>query len=149
MKTLVVLAIAMMVVAPGAWAQSPGPAEQELIALENDWSRASMKRDPAGLQRFYADDYIYTDSDGFVTSREKEIADLTSGAFRLTSYKFEDMRVRLYGNVAVVTGQNTIKGTWEGVQHDMGGPYRFTDVFVKRNGQWRCVASQTSHIAKK
>ena len=61
-------------------------------------------------------------------------------------FKFDDMKVHVYGNVAVVTGRNTIKGVWEDIEHDISGPYRFTDVFVKRDGRWQCVASQSSRI---
>jgi ketosteroid isomerase-like protein len=55
----------------------------------------------------------------------------------------------VYGEVAVVTGKNTIKGTWEDIERDISGPYRFTDVFVRRDGRWQCVASQASRIAGK
>lgn len=59
------------------------------------------------------------------------------------------MKVRLYGDVAVVTGRNTIKATWEDIQRDISGPYRFTDVFVKRGGHWQCIASQASRVKEK
>lgn len=64
----------------------------------------------------------------------------------VTAFKFSDMKVHVYGDVAVVTGQNTIKGTWEDIPRNISGPYRFTDVFVKRAGRWQCVASQSSRI---
>jgi ketosteroid isomerase-like protein len=129
-------------------AQGSKSVEQTLVALENDWSDASMKRDGAALQRFYADEYIFTDSDGSVSGKAKEIADITGGVFRLTSYKFEQLAVHVYGDVAVVTGQNTIKGVWEDIRRDVSGPYRFTDVFVRRSGRWECVASQASRITE-
>jgi ketosteroid isomerase-like protein len=147
MKILSVVILMVVSVAPRSWAQAPKPSEQELIALENDWSQAAVKRDGTALQRFYADEYIFTDENGVVSNKTKEILNLTNGIFRLTSYKFEDVKVRVYGDVAVVTGQNTIKGIWEDVKRDISGPYRFTDVFVRRNGRWQCVASQSSAVA--
>jgi len=122
--------------------------EQELLKLENDWSQASMKRDATALARFYADEYIFTDADGVVTNKAKELKNLTSGAFRLTAYKFDDMKVRIYGDTAVVTGRNTIKGVWEDINRDISGPYRFTDIFVKHDGRWQCVASQSSRVTE-
>jgi len=124
-------------------------SEQELLKLENDWSQASMKRDGADLQRFYADEYVFTDADGVVTNKVKELKNLTSGAFRLKSYKFDDVKVRRYGDTAIVTGQNTITGVWEDIKRDISGPYRFTDIFVKRDGRWQCAASQSSRITEK
>ena len=129
-------------------AQAPS-VTQDLQKLENDWSQASMRRDAAALRGFYADEYQFTDADGVVTGKAKELDNLTNGAFRLTAYKFDDLKVRAYGDVAVVTGQNTIKGVWEDIHRDISGPYRFTDVFVKRDGRWQCVASQSSRITEK
>src|SRR5262245_26579515 len=107
-------------------------------ALEHNWSRAAVNRDAAALPRFYADEYTFTNPDGVVSTKNKELADLTGGMFKLRSFKFEDMKVHIYGNVAVVTGKNTITGFWKDINKDVSGPYRFTDVFVKRNGEWRC-----------
>ena len=150
MKILTGLMLMMTVMAPRSWAaQAPAPSGQELIALENDWSQAAVKRDRTALQRFYADEYVFTDENGFVSNKAKEIENISSGVFRLTSYKFEDMKVHLYGDMAVVTGRNTIKGTWEDIKRDVSGPYRFTDVFVKRSGRWQCVASQSSAVTEK
>lgn len=149
MKILSGLVLTMALAVPQSWAEAPKAPEQELIKLENDWSQAAVKRDRAALPRFYADEYIFTDEDGAVSDKAKDIADISSGAFRLTSYKFEDLKVHIYGDVAVVTGRNTITGIWEQIERDISGPYRFTDVFVKRNGRWQCVASQASRITER
>ena len=81
-----------------------------------------MKRESAALQRFYADEYIFTDADGVITDKSNEIKNLSSGAFRLASYKFDDMKLHVYGDVAVVMGRNTIKGSWEDIKRDISGP---------------------------
>jgi len=143
--------VAALMLALVAWprAQAPSGVERELIAIENNWSQASLKRDAAALPQFYADEYIFTDADGVVTNKTQEIANITGGSFRLAAYKFDHLAVHVYGDVAVVTGQNTIKGSWQDIGRDISGPYRFTDVFVKRNGRWLCVASQASRVTEK
>jgi ketosteroid isomerase-like protein len=145
MKVLAGLALTTVLAVSASCAQTR--SDGELITLETEWSQAAVKRDGADLQRFYADEYIFTNEDGVISSKTKDIADITSGTFHLTEYKFEDMKVHFYGDVAVVTGRNTIKGRWEDTGSDISGPYRFTDVFVKRDGRWQCVASQSSRIA--
>ena len=139
--------LALMVFAvPQSWAQPPTAAEQELIKLENDWSEAVVKRDGTLLQRLFAEEYAFTDQDGVVWNKTQDIANVTSGVTRTSSYKLEDLKVRLYGDVAVVTGSNTIKATFQG--RDIGGKYRFTDVFVKRSGAWQVVTTQGTLVAK-
>jgi len=123
-------------------------SEADLIKLENDWSQATVARDGARLSRFYADDYVFTDADGALSTKSKEIEEITSGLFHETAYKFDDLQVRFFGEVAVVTGRNTIRGTWEDTGQTMNGPYRFTDVFVMRDGGWQCVASQASRVER-
>src|SRR5262249_42566689 len=92
MKRLLAIALLLVWAAPRSGAQAPksGP-EQELIAIENKWSQASVKRDGAALPRFYADEYIFTDEDGVVSNKTREIANITGGVFKLNSYKFENM----------------------------------------------------------
>ena len=129
----------------GIWGQTVG-TEQELIALENSWKEAVVKRDAATLQRLYADDYISTDQEGLVWDKTQDIAIDTdnAGPSRVTSFKLDDLKARVYGDVAVVTGRNTSKGTF--FSRQVSTKSRFTDVFVKRNGRWQCVANQTTAI---
>jgi ketosteroid isomerase-like protein len=118
---------------------------QELAKVENGWAEAIVKRDVASLQKLYAEEYVATDPTGAVLTKAQDIASVQSGEFALTSYKIEDLKVQSHGTVAVVTGRNTIKATYRGQPID--GAYRFTDVFVKRDGRWQAVATQGTVIA--
>jgi ketosteroid isomerase-like protein len=142
-----VLLIGLLAAVPQGWAQAPGSAEQELIKRENAWSEATLKGDGAALQEIFADEYLDTDQDGVTWNKSQDVANVTSGAFKLASYKLDDLKVHVYGRAAVVTGLNTIKATFKG--KDVSGAYRFTDVFVKRGGRWQCVATQGTLVAKK
>jgi ketosteroid isomerase-like protein len=150
MKSIYCVAVMLLLAAHHTEAQTLNAAEHEVLKVENDWNQALVKRDTASLPQFYADEYLYTDPDGLVWDKAKDLANLTSGsAARLSAYKLDDTRVRMYGDVAVVTGRNTIKGVFERVFSDVSGAYRFTDVFVKRNGRWQCIASQASRIVER
>ena len=56
------------------------------------------------------------------------------------------MKVRIFGNTAVVTGSDVEKSKEHG--KDSSGKYIWTDVFVKQNGKWRAVASQSAKVAE-
>ena len=58
-----------------------------------------------------------------------------------------DMKARVYGDAAVVTGGNTTKETIKG--KDISGLYRWTDTWIKKAGRWQCVATHASKIAEK
>jgi ketosteroid isomerase-like protein len=146
MKLIFGLVLMTMLIAPQSSAQTRGGEEQQLVKLENEWSAAVVKGDGPSLQGFYADEYLATDSDGMVRNKAQDIANFTSGASKLASYKLDDLKVHIYGDVAVVTGSNTVTGSVGVTSEDVTGNYRFTDVFVRRGGRWQCVASQASRI---
>jgi ketosteroid isomerase-like protein len=54
--------------------------------------------------------------------------------------------VHVDGDTAVVFGLETEKSTYKGA--DSSGQYRFTDVFVKRNGVWKAIATHVTKVAK-
>jgi len=56
------------------------------------------------------------------------------------------MKLHRYGDTVVVTGATREKGTEKGKPFSHQG--RFTDTWIKKEGQWLCVASQLSLIGK-
>jgi ketosteroid isomerase-like protein len=122
--------------------------DQELIKLENEWADALVKHDWAFLDQILADDYIWTDPDGNVWTKAQFLASLKSGEDVLTAAVADEIRVRVYGDVAVVTGRTTVKEQYKG--KDISGQYQWTDMWVKDYaGRWQCVASHSSRAPLK
>jgi ketosteroid isomerase-like protein len=96
------------------------------------------------VDQYEADDIITTDPSGRVTDKAQDKLDLSSGDLKIQSEELSDLKVHIYGNTAVAAGTNTLKGTYKG--QDIGGKYRFTDTWVKRNGKWQAVASQYTKV---
>ncbi len=144
MKQLTV-ALLLISIAPSlAPAQS---AEEVLKKLEADWTSAMLKKDFAFLSKIMSDDFTWVDSEGTVWSKAQAIAVLKSGEDVITSSVIRDLKVRVWGDTAVVIAISTNVETLKG--KDVSGTYRFTDTWVKRAGSWQCVASHSSKIAKK
>jgi ketosteroid isomerase-like protein len=120
-------------------------AEQTLIQLENDWSQADLKRDAAALDRILAEDWIGIDFEGAVLSKAQALKGIDSGSGSLQSTVLRDMKVRVYGDTAIITGSDTEKGEYHG--KDSSGKYLWTDVFVRRHGRWQAVSSQSTKLA--
>jgi hypothetical protein len=126
--------------------KKPGKVEAELMQIERDIGDANVRRDKAYFERIEADEFVFTDSGGGLTTKTEDVASLDKppGEFKLVSYVVDDMQVRLYGNTAVVTGRATT--TSRGKDREVIGKSRFTDVFVKRDGRWQIVAGHSSRI---
>jgi ketosteroid isomerase-like protein len=119
--------------------------EQALMQMERDWTEASLKKDAATLGKILADDWVGQGPTGIATKAEA-LADLKSGDNKLDSITLGDMKVRVFGDTAVVAGSDDEKSSYKG--KDTSGHYTWTDVFVKRQGRWQAAASQGTLVAK-
>ena len=121
-----------------------GNAEQALMQIEQEMLDALLKGDTSAGERHMADAFVFTAPDGTVQDKARFIADVKSGDLKIESSTNEDMKVHVHGDAAVVTYRSTDKGSYKG--NDLSGQYRWTDVFVKRNGRWQLVAGQGTRI---
>ena len=120
--------------------------EQNLMQMERDWTQAGLKKDAASLDKIIADDWVAIGFDGKTVTKAEVMADLKSGASATQSVELGAMKVRVFGNTAVVTGSDTEKSTYKG--KDSSGKYVWTDVFVMRQGRWQAAASQSTKVEK-
>ena len=121
-------------------------AEQEtirqIVDMERQAKEASLHRDAEFSLRTLADDYVGITPLGQVTTKQETISARRSGQLRYESMNVSDMVVRLYGDTAVVTARADVKGHQLG--EDFSGPYRYTRVWVRRNGHWQAVSYQAT-----
>jgi len=67
--------------------------------------------------------------------------------FGTTSAIVDDLRIRLYGDPAVVTGRATYRG-WSKKRGSYVRRFRFTDTFIRRVNIWKCVATHASGLGQ-
>jgi ketosteroid isomerase-like protein len=138
--------VTTLLLAPFVHAADALTKEQEaLIQRERDIGQAWLKKDAKAVAAWDADEYTFTDFDGAVYDKTADLAAVKVTNF--TAFASDDMKARVYGDVGVVTGRITQKGT-DGDGRDIGGVLRFTDTYVKRDGRWQCVASQVTKVEK-
>ncbi len=119
-------------------------AGQELQTLEQSWAEAVKHQDIGKIDRMQAEEYVFTDPAGQVWTKTREIDTIKSGDLAIDAYELSEVTVRLYDSTALVTFRIVWHGQFRGT--DISGPQRMTDVFVKRDGRWQCVASQATRI---
>ncbi len=123
---------------------SPENVEQALMKIEQEWGDAMTKHDMVALDRILGDDHSVITKDGSVLTKAQEMANYKSEASSNELFDFEPMKVRVFGDTAVVTGGHREKSHNFG--KDTSGHYRWTDLFVKRNGRWQAVASELTRV---
>jgi ketosteroid isomerase-like protein len=126
---------------------APPTPEQQVIQQERAWSRAILRHDIETIADLLAEDYVRTSPDGRVHTKAEAILEFDRDRDKYTASTFDDPRVRIFGEVAVVQAG----GIDRGIDADTGKPfvrrYRYTDVWVRRAGSWKCVASHSSEVA--
>ncbi len=150
MKRILSISFLILTTAVFSPAQS-SRSEKEIRALLDRFGKAFVEADAATLETLLADDYVHTNSNGGTLNKARWLdyirtrnAELKSGRLRVNSYINDDLKIRVYGNTAVVTGRNTSGGERDGKAFSL--QLRFTHVWVKQAGQWRRAAFHDSAI---
>jgi ketosteroid isomerase-like protein len=118
---------------------------QQLKKLGEDWATAELRGDTVFLERALADTFIGIGPRGFMLAKDQWLARHESQALRYDSFQWDDAWVRVYGDAAVVTGRETVKGKYE--DHDLQDQFRTTLVFVKQQERWLLAGLHLSPIA--
>ena len=111
--------------------------ETEIPLLEQSWMDAWIAKDRPTCERILADDFLLTSARGALMSKSEWLAG-AMGPFVCSSFKWEQIQVRPFGDVAIVHGRSTQEATVSG--QDWSGLFLVTDVWVRRNGLWQVVS---------
>jgi uncharacterized protein (TIGR02246 family) len=141
-KVSALLALAVMACAQPR--RSAADDEAAIRALEARWDSANLAGDADALDAVFADSFIATGDDGVVRTKAEMLGELKSGNVKYQSAATDQVRIRLYGDSAVVNGR--WRGTYSYKGKSKSLLERFTNVYVRQNGQWRCVATHGSAI---
>jgi uncharacterized protein (TIGR02246 family) len=119
-------------------------AEKQIRELEEELRAAVVKGDAATFERVVTDDYTTTNVNGLTRTKAQLIEDMRSGAAKTQSLTLDNIKVRVYGDAAVLTADRTAKSSLRGT--DTSGRQRMIRVLVKRQGRWQPVALQATAI---
>ncbi|HEY8716492.1 MAG TPA: nuclear transport factor 2 family protein [Candidatus Acidoferrum sp.] len=139
------LSVFVLAVLPGAAVPQAGD-ESKIIALENLWNQMQLHRDAEAMEKILDPDFVLTDYDGSVLSKAQFLDSIRDPSDQLTVEVSEDMKLHRHGDTVIVTGSTHERGTNKGKKYEHRG--RFTDTWIKQNGQWLCVASHLGLLTK-
>ena len=155
MKRLSVAVLLMLVVPCLAFRQTApqkaapakvGSVAEQIMTLEQEWGKADVAQNPAWFERHLADSYVGVDAvTGQEVTKAAYLANVRAKNSKCESATGSDMKVQVFGDVAVATGVNTaVKFIHKG--QDRSGKYRWIDTWVRRGGVWQCVGSAGAKI---
>src|SRR5438046_9151329 len=109
--------------------------EEELLKLGAEFAEAIVKNDPGAVERLVTDEWIIINADGGIIDKERFLGVIKSGTLTHEIMESDSLRVRIYGDSAVVTALTRTKGECTG--QDVSREDRATDVCLMLSGHWR------------
>jgi ketosteroid isomerase-like protein len=122
-----------------------GPTAENALAADQELARALQNNDTLGIVRMLDKDWAVITSHGDIAEGPDVFpSGIRTGSRTLTAMGLSEPRVRLFGNVAVVTVKVRL-----GVI-SRGKPMEFdlcqTDPWLWKNGAWKCILTQESTL---
>ena len=141
-----VIVVAFIVAASALALGQGGNVEQSIKALTEQGRQAALKGDVPTLDKLLADDYIGIDPAGGTGTKADTLENFKSGKLKAEAIDISDLKVRVYGDTALVNATTNLKGHFGDM--DISGQYRSVRVWVKRKGQWQSVSFQSTRVAQ-
>ncbi|HEV2275223.1 MAG TPA: nuclear transport factor 2 family protein [Acidobacteriaceae bacterium] len=117
---------------------------KEIESLEYQWRDALLHNDLTAIDQLLADDYLGISPNGTLETKADVLALRRSGRFRVTQMNLSDIKIRIYGDTAVVTSKVDLEGM--NGDRDISGHYRYTRVYTDRGNQWKIVSFEASRV---
>jgi ketosteroid isomerase-like protein len=117
---------------------------REIENLESQWRTAVLQNDVATVNRLLADDYLGINPNGTLETKADALAQRRSGTVKISSIEPDNVKVRVYGDTAVVTSRVDVSG--HDGDRDISGRYHYTRVYNHRSGVWKIVSFEASRL---
>ena len=119
--------------------------KKDVLKFEDERNQAILNRDTATLDRMYADEITWTMSNGDLLNKQQVLANIGSENQRLFSIEHSDRRIHVFGNTVVLTATSNSSERYKDKMITV--PRRFTNVYVKQDGQWKLVVHTVTPLA--
>jgi len=116
----------------------------QILDLEHQRQQAQLRGDWQTIQGLNAPEFTEIAATGLIRTTQENAEDMRSGRLRFDHVDYTDQQVRLYGNVAIVTGVGHRSGSFAGTAFEQR--FRYTRIYARQDAGWRVVFAQTTRI---
>jgi ketosteroid isomerase-like protein len=123
------------------------PDEHDLRTALTTYREALIKKDLVTLEKIWTDDYTFIDAHGRLRTKSDRLADLKSSATSLDKITHEEApRVRVHGNIGILSSDVTIVGRYSG--KEVSALFRSTHIWIFIDGRWQLLMNQLTEVQK-
>jgi ketosteroid isomerase-like protein len=117
----------------------------QLTRQSENWDKAIVRKDKAAIANNMAEDFRQINSGGEVADKAAFVRDITAEDLTIDPYTVEDFNVRIYGDVALLSGRTHMTG------HEAGKAFKtqyiYIDIYRRVGGKWLVCSVQTTRLA--
>ena len=117
-----------------------GAAEDSVRAAEYARKQALLTADTVLLSRLTASEFYEVNRFGQLRTRASNMVEIATRSLKLNSVNYDSLSVRIYGDIAILTGIADNTGEFRGTP--FSGRIRYTRIFTRRDGRWQAVVMQ-------
>lgn len=118
----------------------------EFQKIEDNFNKAVISNKVDEIKKCVTEDWVLVDSQGGIIPQEGFFNVLEQGLLFHDTMTKQILRVKVYGDIALVTGRGQNTGRWQG--HQMEADEWITDVYKKENEKWLCVLTHLTPVKK-
>lgn len=119
---------------------------QQFQQIEDNFNKAVVSNDIEEIKKCITSDWVLVDSQGGIIPQERFFGVLEQGLLSHSTMIKEVLRVKTYGDIALVTGRGQNTGAWQG--KSMEADEWITDVYKKENDLWLCILTHLTPVKK-
>ena len=112
--------------------------------IEDDFNKAVISNSIDEIKKCISSEWVLVDTQGGIISQERFFNVLEQGLLSHSTMTKEVLRVKIYGDIALVTGRGQNTGTWQG--RPMKADEWITDVYKKDNDKWLCILTHLTPV---
>ena len=120
--------------------------KQQFQQIEDNFNAAVISNNIEQIKNCITEDWVIVDSGGGILPQERFFDVLKQGLLSHATMTKEVLRVKLYGDIALVTGRGQNTGTWQG--QPLKADEWITDVYKKENDKWLCALTHLTPVKK-
>lgn len=126
-------------------------SEETVVRMNSEYESSLRASDVTALQRILAPDFLFITSSGEVRGRQELLRSYGAKEVNLKVFASENVRVRFYGSVGILTADITKEGDYVSGPRAgtvFTGRYRFTRVYACGPQGWQLASTHESQLNK-
>jgi ketosteroid isomerase-like protein len=116
----------------------------QLTRQADAWDKAIVRKNRAAIVANMADDFRQIGGSGNVANRDEFVAAIVADDLEIDPYTVEEFDVRVYGDVALLSGRTHMTGRYNG--KGFTSHYRYVDVYVRKDAAWKVANVQITEL---